>query len=601
MAASSARTASAAARNARPDTTSASAADRSARPGTALAAGNGRSNRRTPRRLPASAQDNLDWWRGGVIYQIYPRSFQDSNGDGIGDLKGITRRLDYVASLGVDAIWLSPFFRSPMKDFGYDVSDYRDVDPMFGTLADFRALVKRAHALGLRVMIDQVLSHTSDQHPWFIESRRSRSNRRADWYVWADPKKDGTPPNNWLSVFGGSAWQWDTTRQQYYLHNFLASQPDLNLHNRKVQDALLADVRFWLELGVDGFRLDTVNFYFHSPGLQDNPARGKHEPDASGADPINPYSYQWHRYDKTQPENIAFLQRLRRLLNRYPGTAMVGEIGDDHALQVMADYTAGGDKLHMAYSFDLLGERHSAEYLRQVFSRFARIVGDGWPSWSLSNHDCTRIVSRWGGQAGGEPLARLAAAMLLTMRGTPCIYQGDELGLPEAEIRLEDVRDPFGLAMWPVFKGRDGCRTPFPWQHDQPLAGFSSAARAWLPVPEAHQARAVDLQDGEAGSMLAFYRQLLHWRKQQPALLKGDIRLQPADPQILAYQRRHESRRLLCIFNFSARNASFVLPPAWRKDPVIAAESGMTGATIRRERVMLAPYGGAVIRPATQP
>ncbi len=291
---------------------------------------------------------NNEWWRGGVIYQIYPRSYQDSNGDGVGDLPGITARLEHVAQLGADGIWLSPFFKSPMKDFGYDVSDYRDVDPMFGTLDDFRALVARAHELGLKVMIDQVLSHTSDQHPWFKESRSSRDNPKADWYVWADAKDDGNPPNNWLSIFGGSSWQWDTGRLQYYMHNFLSSQPDLNFHHPDVQQALLDDVRFWLELGVDGYRLDTANFYFHDRELRSNPGRGQPRADDPAVDAVNPYGWQRHLYDKSQPENLEFLRRLRALLDEYPHTTMVGEIGDDDGLGRMAEYTSGGDKLHMA-------------------------------------------------------------------------------------------------------------------------------------------------------------------------------------------------------------------------------------------------------------
>ncbi len=572
---------------------------------TGKAAGTAVARRRaaTTTQLPATAPTgrrrkiapNNGWWRGGVIYQIYPRSYQDSNGDGIGDLQGITRRLDYVAKLGVDAIWLSPFFKSPMKDFGYDISNYRDVDPMFGTLDDFKALVKRAHELGLKVMIDQVLSHTSDQHPWFQESRRNRSNRKADWFVWADAKADGSPPNNWLSIFGGSAWQWDTSRQQYYLHNFLSSQPDLNLHNRKVQDALLADVKFWLDLGVDGFRLDTVNFYFHSQSLKDNPARGRHAMDSTGVDMVNPYTYQWHRYDKTQPENLPFLQRLRALLDQYPDTTMVGEVGDDNALQVIADYTADGDKLHMAYSFDLLGERHAPEYLQQVFAQFGKIVGDGWPCWSISNHDCQRIRTRWAGKEGGEPLARLAAAMQMTLRGTVCIYQGDELGLPEAELAFEDLQDPPGIAMWPAYKGRDGCRTPFPWERKAPQAGFSDANRSWLPVAETHRPLAVDQQEAQPDSMLNYYRHLLNWRRQQPALIHGELKLLPRHKQVLAYQRKHEGQTLLCVFNFSGKKASLELPAAWKKQAVIDTSSGITGATLSRGRVQLAPYGGAVI------
>ena len=366
---------------------------------------------------------NNGWWRGGVIYQIYPRSFQDSNGDGIGDLPGITQRLDHIAALGADGIWISPFFKSPMKDFGYDVSDYNDVDPMFGTLDDFRALVARAHALGLKVMIDQVLSHCSDQHPWFVESRSSRDNPKADWFVWADAKDDGNPPNNWLSIFGGSAWQWDTRRCQYYLHNFLTSQPDLNFHHPAVQDALLDTVKFWLDLGVDGYRLDTVNFFFHDAQLRDNPGRGA--PDPSNPDPAvnpyNPYGWQRHVYDKSRPENLPFLQRLRALLDQYPDTTMVGEIGDDDGLARVAEYTAGGEKLHMAYCFDLLGEAHDAPFLHGFLSRFNTIVGDGWPCWALSNHDVVRSATRWGGPNPDPRLLRLAAPVPEAMYGTAAL------------------------------------------------------------------------------------------------------------------------------------------------------------------------------------
>jgi len=496
-----------------------------------------------------------------VIYQIYPRSFADSNGDGIGDLRGVTRRLEHVARLGADAIWLSPFFKSPQKDFGYDISDYRDVDPMFGTLDDFRALVARAHQLGLKVMIDQVLSHCADVHPWFVESRADRSNPKADWFVWADPKPDGNPPNNWLSIFGGSAWQWDTRRRQYYLHNFLASQPDLNFHSEQVQQALLADVRFWLELGVDGLRLDTVNFYFHDRQLRDNPARG--EPD--GTDPAvpaaNPYAWQWHRHDKSQPENLVFLQRLRALLDEFPDTTMVGEIGDDDGLARVAEYTAGGDKLHMAYCFDLLGESHDAPFLHGVLSRFDTVVGSGWPCWALSNHDVTRLATRWGGTNPPAGLLRLAAALQLALRGSVCLYQGDELGLPQAHVAFEDLQDPYGITMWPEYEGRDGCRTPFPWDSAAPDLGFGSGAhKPWLPLAATHRPLAVDRQEADANSLLQHYRQLLHWRRSQPALLDGTMTLLPPHEQVLAFVREGGGQRLLCAFNLSAQPASFAAP-----------------------------------------
>jgi alpha-glucosidase len=535
---------------------------------------------------------NSGWWRGGVIYQIYPRSFQDSNGDGIGDLPGITRRLEHVAKLGADGVWLSPFFKSPMKDFGYDISDYRDVDPMFGTLSDFKALVDRAHQLGLKVMVDQVYSHSADQHPWFVESRASRDNPKADWYVWADPKPDGTPPNNWLSIFGGSAWQWDTRRRQYYLHNFLASQPDLNFHNEEVQQAVLDAVKFWLEFGVDGYRLDVVNFYFHDRQLRDNPARGA--PD--GSDPAvpatNPYGWQWHRYDKSQPENLAFLQRLRALLDAYPDTTMVGEIGDDDGLARVAEYTGGGDKLHMAYCFDLLGTPHDAPYLHQVFTRFAQVVGSGWPCWAITNHDIPRVATRWGGANPPAGLLRAAAALQLSLRGSTCIYQGDELGLPEAEIAFEDLQDPYGITMWPEFKGRDGCRTPMPWDGAASDLGFGSpgsSVRPWLPLAEAHRGLAVDRQEADAGSLLNHYRRLLAWRRTQPALLHGEMDLLPVHDQVLAYVRRHGTQRVLCAFNLSERAAA--LPLSGMAVAEVLADSGARGAVVQGAQLHFEPWG----------
>ena len=542
---------------------------------------------------------NNGWWRGGVIYQIYPRSFQDSNGDGIGDLPGVTQRLEHIARLGADGIWLSPFFKSPMKDFGYDVSDYCDVDPLFGTLDDFKALVKRAHELGLKVMIDQVLSHTSDQHAWFTESRATRDNAKADWYVWGNARDDGGPPNNWLSIFGGSAWQWDTRRCQYYLHNFLTSQPDLNFHAPAVQDALLTTVKFWLDLGVDGYRLDTANFYFHDAELRSNPGRGAPDPDKP--DPavtsFNPYAWQWHVYDKSRPENLVFMQRLRALLDQYPDTTMVGEIGDDDGLARVAEYTNGGDKLHMAYCFDLLGEQHSARFLHGTLDRFNTVVGDGWPCWALSNHDVERSASRWGGIPPDPRLLRLAAAFQLSLRGTVCLYQGEELGLPEAQLAFEDLQDPYGIAMWPEFKGRDGCRTPMPWTTEGPHAGFSDAEKAWLPVPASHRALAVDQQVKDAGSLLHYFIRLLHWRAAQTALVHGRMTLQPVTEQVLAFERADDQQRILCVFNFSDTSAQWPLPSGWVTACALEG-SGLTGARVVGGTVHCEPWGGLFLQAA---
>ena len=499
-----------------------------------------------------------NWWKGGIIYQIYPRSFMDSTGNGVGDLRGITSKLDHIASLGVDAIWLSPIFTSPMKDFGYDISDYRDIDPMFGTLDDFKILIDRAHELHLKVTVDQVISHTSDQHPWFNESRQDKINPKADWFVWADPKPDGSPPNNWLSIFGGSAWQWDSRRLQYYLHNFLTSQPDLNFHNEDVRQAQLDNMRFWLDLGVDGFRLDTVNFYFHSQGLEDNPALLPHEEKTKGAPHDNPYTYQRHVYDLSRPENLAFLRDLRKLMDEYPGTTTVGEIGDDFPLQRMAEYTSDGDKLHMAYTFDLLNKPHSPDYIRAVIKDMQDIVGDGWPCWALSNHDVIRMRSRWG--EGEDPIAypMIAMALITSLRGSVCIYQGEELGLPEAQVPFERIQDPYGIPLWPVFKGRDGCRTPMVWDDSQ-FAGFSTQ-EPWLPIDPRHLPLSVAVQEADPDALLHKMRRLIKWRQQQPALINGDLeQIDQENTNLIAYIRTYQSERLLVVINMTGQDQSTAL------------------------------------------
>ncbi len=528
---------------------------------------------------------NPDWWRGAVIYQIYPRSFQDSNGDGIGDLAGIIHRLEHIANLGVDAIWISPFFRSPMLDFGYDVSDYTDVDPMFGSLHDFDALISRAHELGIRVLIDLVLSHTSNQHPWFQESQTSRNNARADWYVWADPKPDGTPPNNWLSIFGGSAWEWSGERMQYYLHNFLREQPDLNFHNPQVQQALLDVARFWLERGVDGFRLDTINFYFHDAQLRDNPALEPERRNATIAPEVNPYNWQNHLYDKNQPENLEFLRRLRALMDRFPDTTLVGEVGDaQYGTQIQAEYTSGDDKVHMCYAFDLLsGTEPTAEFFGEVLTRHTEAIGDGWACWAFSNHDVMRHASRWNLD---EHAYRVFAAVLMSLQGSICLYQGEELGLNEAYVAYEDLQDPYGIRFWPKFKGRDGCRTPIAWTQDFPHGGFSNG-KPWLPMATEHLSRSVAIQTGQADSPLDFYQRMIAYRRQHPALVKGSIRLVHAADGVLAFIREHEGEQMLCAFNLTGAPAQLDLPDGdWTPD------AAPLTADLRDGRVLLPPYGG---------
>ncbi len=519
--------------------------------------------------MPGSILSNdPDWWRGAVIYQVYPRSFQDTNGDGIGDLNGITERLEHIASLGADAIWISPFFKSPMKDFGYDVADYCAVDGMFGTIEDFDQLVAAAHARGIRVIIDQVLSHTSDQHPWFKESRSSKDDDKADWYVWADAKPDGTPPNNWLSIFGGSAWEWDTTRCQYYLHNFLASQPDVNFHTMAAQDALLETVEFWLKRGVDGFRLDTVNFYVHSQGLENNPPSQPEDRNSPEAPAVNPYNWQDHIHDKSQPENLEFLKRLRALLDRYPGQTTVGEIGDGpRSLRTMAAYTSGGDKLHMCYTFDFLSPIFTKDHFVRRIRAFEAIVGDGWPCWAFSNHDIVRHVSRWTSDGDYDGVAKIAAAILLSLRGSVCLYQGEELGLTEADIAFEDLQDPYGIRFWPEYKGRDGCRTPMVWESNGIYGGFSTG-KPWLPVPQEHIARAANREDVDRSSVLALYRRMIAFRKAHPALVLGTIEFFDTPDDVLGFIRATAGETVLAIFNLGTTAATVPLPAGLAATPL---------------------------------
>ncbi len=528
------------------------------------------------------------WWQGASIYQIYPRSFQDTNGDGVGDLKGIKARLPYIADLGVDAIWISPFFTSPMKDFGYDVSDYRSVDPIFGTQNDFDTLVDRAHALGLKVLIDQVLSHTSDQHAWFKESRTSRDNQKSDWYVWADCRPDGTPPNNWQSVFGGAAWTWDPRRRQYYLHNFLDSQPDLNFHHEPVQDNLLEESRFWLERGVDGFRFDACNFHFHDLKLRNNPPVRLNGKAVSTVRPGNPYGFQIHKYDKSQPENLSFLVRLRKLMDGY-GAVGVGEIGDEDALPAMAEYTAGNDRLHMAYGFNLLTEDFSAKRIREVLEGFEKCIKStgGWGCWSFSNHDCVRVVTRWGNGIQDPAFAKVLLAILGTLRGSFCIYQGEELGLPEAEVPFDRLTDPYGITFWPDFKGRDGCRTPIPWTMEEPNGGFTDGT-PWLPLPGEHLPKAVASQLEHPESVLRFCQQFLAWRKNHKALWTGSLEFCKAKDPLLVIKRELGNQSLIAVFNLGPEPAHYTLPQSTRT----LTGHGLAETVIDGRKLKLAPWGG---------
>jgi alpha-glucosidase len=516
-----------------------------------------------------------DWRAGGVFYQIYPRSFRDSNGDGIGDLKGVTEKLDHIAKLGCDGVWLSPFFKSPMKDFGYDVSDYCDVDPLFGTLADFDALLARAHALDLKLIIDQVYSHSSDQHAWFKESRASRDNPKADWYVWADAKPDGAPPNNWQAMFGGPSWTWDARRRQYYLHNFLSSQPDLNVRNPAVADALLAAAKFWLDRGVDGFRLDVVNFYCHDEQLRDNPPR----PHAQT--PHKPNLFQWQRHAYSQPDTLKFVARLRALTDSYKDRYLLGEIFDDDPLARQKQYTDGPTRLHSAYSFVLL---NATEATPAVFIDAMSGWNDhpGAPAWSLSNHDAPRYTTRLG--RNDPERIRALMALLLCLRGGIYLYQGDELGLPQANVPFERLQDPEAIAFYPNTLGRDGARTPMPWDARANMAGFTSAGDAWLPLDPRHRALAADAQERDPKSMLAFTRALIALRKAHPALHSGTWSPLDAPAGVLAFLRSAAEETVLCAFNLGDAHATFA-HAALSRAPLFAS----SGAALSNGVAALAP------------
>ena len=478
------------------------------------------------------SHSHLPWWQSGVIYQIYPRSFQDTTGDGVGDLPGVAQRLDYLSeTLGVEIIWLSPFYPSPMKDFGYDVADYTNVDPLFGTLADFDHIVAEAHARGLKIVIDIVPNHTADEHPWFVESRRSLGSAKRDWYVWADAKPDGSPPNNWLAVFGGPAWQWDETTEQYYLHSFLASQPDLNWRNPEVVEAMHDVYRFWLERGVDGFRVDVAHFIAKDPQLRDNPLN----PDFAEARRFfkdqGDYDKYLHLYDKGFSDEAGvhkMYRDLRAMIDRYDADSgnpqhervLIGEIHDFDMANWARYYGEQSDEFHLPFYFGLIGVPWQAvEVRRRVDSVEAVLPADGWPNYVLGNHDEHRIVARYGRRA-----ARVAAMLLLTLRGTPTMYYGDEIGMDDVDVPPEKEVDPWGLQMPGLGLGRDPERTPMQWSA-APNAGFAEAnVEPWLPLADDFEKVNVEAQREDAGSLLHLYKQLLTLRRESAALHGGRLR-----------------------------------------------------------------------------
>jgi alpha-glucosidase len=496
----------------------------------------------TPDHKPTSlqpAQSQFEWWQTGIIYQIYPRSLQDSNADGVGDLAGITSRLDYFPWLGIDAIWISPIYPSPMADFGYDVSDYKDIDPLFGTLSDFDTLLEEAHKRGLKVILDFVPNHTSDQHPWFIESRSSRDNPKRDWYIWADPSPDGGPPNNWLSVFGGSAWELDATTGQYYLHSFLKEQPDLNWRNPDVESAMLDVLRFWLDKGVDGFRVDVIDRLIKDDQLRDDP------PNPDWEQGMEPYRELLHVYSMDRPELHPLLRRMRSLLDSYPDRVMIGE-SYLPVEELVKLYGKQGDEAHMPFNFGLIRTPWDCMRIREFIDRYEAVLPPGaWPNWVLGNHDRHRVATRVG-----PDQARLAQMLLLTLRGTPTCYYGDEIGMTNVDIPPDRVQDPWGRNVPGLGLGRDPERTPMQWDPG-PYAGFSRV-EPWLPLADDYPQVNVAVEQSSANSMLCFFYTLVRLRRAVSALTVGTYKGVNAGPDsILAYLREHEDKRVLVVLNFS--------------------------------------------------
>jgi glycosidase len=534
-----------------------------------------------------SRSDDRPWWQTAVVYQVYPRSFRDTTGSGIGDLQGIIEKLEYLTGvLGVDTVWLSPFYPSPMADFGYDVSDYCDVHPMFGTLDDFDRLLARAHTLGLRIVVDFVPSHTSDRHPWFAESRASRTSPRRDWYVWRDPKPDGAPPNNWLSVFGGSAWEPDERTGQYYRHSFLREQPDLNWRHPPLRAALLDVMRFWLDRGVDGFRVDAVQFMLKDPAERDNPPN----PDGEGRahKPLGAYDSQLHVYDLAHPDIHQVFRDMRAVTDAYdPPRMTLGEVHVYDPVELGTYYGAALDGLSMPTNFGLFRTPWTAAGVRAVVDGLeAGLPSGAWPNYSLGNHDDRRLATRLG-EAG----SRQAAVLLLTLRGTPILYYGDEIGMREAAVPPSRRQDPWGIAAPEL--SRDGCRTPMPWSA-APGAGFTSAADPWLPLGDDWKTRNVESQLGEPDSLLNLHRRLLALRRETPPLRAGSYRPLDAVPDdCFVFSRIRARQRVLVGINFSSEPRPVSLP-GFTGRVAVSTHRAAEGSAVGRA-ITLRPHEAAVL------
>lgn len=489
------------------------------------------------------AIDTHEWWQKGVIYQVYPRSFADSDGDGVGDLNGVRSKLDYLEWLGVDAVWLSPIYPSPMADFGYDISDYCGIHPLFGTFADFDALLKDVHGRGMHLVLDLVPNHSSDEHPWFIESRKSRDNPKRDWYIWQDPGPNGGPPNNWLSNFGGSAWEFDEATGQYYYHAFLAKQPDLNWRNRDLREAMYDVMRFWLDSGVDGFRVDVIWHMVKDDEFRNNPPN----PDFQGH---NPYHEFLETYTTDQPEVHDVISEMRDVLDEYENRMMVGEIYLP-VERLVTYYGEGGEGVHMPFNFQLVTVSWKADEISKAVNHYeASLPSYGWPNWVLGNHDQRRIASRIG-----DAQARVAAVLLLMLRGTPTMYAGDEIGMHDGEVPPDRVRDPAELNVPGKGLGRDPQRTPFHW-NSEPRAGFTTG-EPWLPIASDHDVRNVARDKDDPQSILSLYRELIALRRREPALSIGSYQHVDRHGDVFAFQRSESGRRFLIVLNFGPNPAFF--------------------------------------------
>jgi alpha-glucosidase len=522
------------------------------------------------------------WWQTGVIYQIYPRSFQDSNGDGIGDLRGIARRLPYLAEFGVDAIWLSPIFPSPMVDFGYDISDYTDIDPLFGSLGDFDAMLQAAHAQGLRVILDLVPNHSSDQHPWFRDSRASRQSPKRDWYIWRDPAENGGPPNNWLSEFGGSAWEYDRASGQYYYHAFHAAQPDLNWRNPAVRSAIYEAMRFWLRRGVDGFRVDVIWHLIKDDRFRDNPPN----PAFHAGEP--PHHRLTPLYTVDRPEVHDVIAEMRRVADEFSDRVLIGEIYLPFE-RLVAYYGRNLAGVHLPFNFSLLSaDWHAAAIARLIAEYEAALPAGGWPNWVLGNHDRPRIASRVGSEQ-----ARIAAMLLLTLRGTPTIYYGDEIAMHEVAIAPDRVRDRLGKQAAGYSLGRDGCRTPMRWDATR-YAGFSTT-EPWLPLDGTSGASNVAAQRHDKGSMYQLHRRLIELRRRRPALSLGGYGSVFADGNCLVFTRKLGRERILVAVNFDGEAATVSLTSGESAGRVLLSSAGdREGEPIHRS-VKLRAHEGVVV------